>query len=112
LVEVARLLKDIFKMATTYSRIRPRSETTLRVEALLGRYPNLSEQEIAELINLFPTISILDQGLMTADADLSGKFRDFHVEHGKKLRLPISSLIIFLAVPVTLAITALIFMLA
>ena len=87
-------------MATPYTRARPRSETTLRVEALLDRYPNLMEQELAELINLFPTIGILDHALMTADDRLSGKLAAFDRDHGKKLRTPLSSLIAFLAVPV------------
>lgn len=51
--------------------MRPRSQTTLRVEALLGRYPNLSEQELAELINLFPSLNLLDEGLMTSDGAVS-----------------------------------------
>ena len=99
-------------MATPYSRARPRSEITLRVEALLGRYPNLSEQELAELINLFPTLRILDHGLMTADSQLSGKLVVFEREQRKKLKAPLSSLIIFLFVPVTFAIVTLAFMLS
>jgi hypothetical protein len=99
-------------MATPYSRARPRAENTLRVEALLGRYPNLSEQELAELINLFPTLSILDQGLLTADDELSGKLSDFQTDHGRKLRSPLSALIAFLAVPVTFAIFTLWFVLS
>lgn len=90
-------------MATPYSRARPRSGTTLRVESLLGRYPNLSEQELAEMINLFPTLSILDHALMTADGGLSSKLAEFERDHGKKLKSPLSSLIAFLAVPAIFA---------
>ena len=87
-------------MATQiYERSRPPSETTVKAEALLMRYPNLSEVELATLINLFPYIRILDLGLMTSDEHLSGKLDAFHRDHGKKLRTPISSLIAFLAVP-------------
>ena len=102
-------------MATSYSpysRARSRSETTLRVEALLGRYPNLSEQELAELINLFPTLNILDHGLITADDALSGNLVAFQRDHGKKLKPSVSSLILFLAVPVTFAIVTLWFVIA
>ena len=98
-------------MSTAYSRARPRSETVLRVEALLGRYPNLSGQELAELIALFPKLRILDHGLMTADSLLSGKLADFEREHGRKLKAPLSSLILFLFVPVTVAIVTFLFML-
>ena len=98
-------------MATPYSRARPRSETTLRVESLLDRYPNLSEQELAELINLFPSLGILDQALMTSDDRLSAKLASFDRDHGKKLKTPLSSLIAFLAVPVIFAAVTLWFVL-
>jgi hypothetical protein len=98
-------------MATIYSRAKPRSEATLRAEALLVRYPNLSEQELAELINLFPTLSILDQALMTADGGLSGKLAQFDRDHGNKLRPHLVPLIVLLALPLTFAAFALWFML-
>ncbi|MGZ8335671.1 MAG: hypothetical protein ACXWU1_03305 [Allosphingosinicella sp.] len=90
-------------MATSYDRLRPRSETALRAEALLDRYPNLSEQELAELINLFPQLSLLDQGLLTADERLSGKLADFHRHHGRKLKTSKADLVVFLAFPAVLA---------
>ena len=99
-------------MATFYDRTRPRSETTLRVEALLDLYPNLSEQEIAELINLFPRLNMLDQGLLTADDRLSGKLADFHRTHGRKLRAPAAELIAAVAMPLLAAIFALWWILA
>lgn len=90
-------------MATSHNRMRPRSQTTLRVEALLGRYPNLREQELAELINLFPSLNLLDEGLMTSDDYLAGKLKDFHQEHGQKLKTQMSGLIAFVSVPTLLA---------
>lgn len=87
-------------MATQiHDRSRPPSETTVTAEALLMRYPNLSEEELATLINLFPYIRILDLGLMTADDRLAKKLDAFHRDHGNRLTAPISSLIAFLAVP-------------
>jgi hypothetical protein len=86
----------------TYVRSRPPSEAMAEVESLLGRYPNLSETELATLINLFPTLSILEVGLMTANDRLSGKFEAFHRDHARKIKMPVSSLIAFLAVPGTL----------
>jgi hypothetical protein len=56
------------------------------VEALLGRYPNLAEAELAELIKLYPSLSILDQAQMTADGQLVAKLAAFDRDHGKKLR--------------------------
>lgn len=95
-------------MATQiYERSRPPSETTVKAEALLMRYPNLTEEELATLINLFPYIRILDLGLMTSDDRLAGKLDAFHNDHGKKLRTPISSLIAFLAVPAILVVAGL-----
>lgn len=72
-------------MATVYDRARPRSETTLRAEALLSRYPNLSEQELAELINLFPYVKMVARGLMAADDRMGPKFENFYQDHGGKL---------------------------
>ena len=72
-------------MATPYDRARPRPETTLRAEALLSRYPNLSEQELAELINLFPNLNMVARGLMAADDRLGGKVEDFYRDHGEKI---------------------------
>ena len=72
-------------MATVYDRARPRSETTLRVEDLLSRYPNLSEQELAELINLFPHVNMVARGLMAADDRMGSKVETFYRDHGAKL---------------------------
>jgi hypothetical protein len=87
-------------MATRiYERSRPPSEMTVEAEVLLMRYPDLSEEELATLINLFPYIRILDLGMMTTDERLAGKLDAFHRDHGRKLRTPFSALIAFLAVP-------------
>jgi hypothetical protein len=93
--------KGIQKMATLVQS-RPRSDASLRAEELLGRYPNLGEREVAELINLFPHVPILDLGLMRTDDRLSGKIARFESDHGSKLGTPIHTLLYFLAVPVTL----------
>ncbi len=82
-----------------YSRSRQPSATALRVETLLSRYPDLREQELAELIDLFPFLPMLDLGLMTADDQLSEKLAEFQRDHGKKLKAPISGLMLFLAFP-------------
>lgn len=72
-------------MATPFDRARPRSEAALRVEDLLGRYPNLSEQELAELINLFPKVDMVAHAVMTADERLGAKVVNLYRDHGEKL---------------------------
>lgn len=91
-------------MATSYDRERPRSEATLRVEALLGRYPKLSEQELAELIDLFPRLGLLDQALMSSDDRLAGKLRDFHRNYRKEMKAETGGLLILFAFPTLIAI--------
>jgi hypothetical protein len=86
-----------------FERSRPRTETAVAVEKLLIRYPDLTEPELATLIKLFPSIAILDLGLMTADETLAAKLDAFHHDHGDKLKTPISSLIAFLGVPTIIA---------
>lgn len=90
-----------------YERSRPPSATTVQIEALLLRYPDLSEDELAILIDLFPYIKILDLGLMTADERLAGKLEAFRKDHGHKMRTPISSLVVFLAVPTVMLVSGL-----
>jgi len=90
----------------TLSRPRP-SDVAARAEHLLDRYPNLSEQELAELINLFARLPILDFGLMTADRRLSGKLDAFHREHGRKIRPTLASIAAVTAIPLMIVITAL-----
>ena len=72
-------------MSTVYDRARPRSQTALRAEYLLSRYPNLSEQELTELINLFPHVNMVARGLMAADDHMGSKVEAFHRDHGAKL---------------------------
>lgn len=90
-----------------YSRSRQPSATALRVETLLSRYPNLREQELAELIDLFPFLPMLDLSLMTADVQLSEKLAAFQRDHDKQLKAPVSSLILFLAFPALVVIGSL-----
>lgn len=91
----------------SYHRSRPPSATTVKAEALLTRYPNLSEAELATLINLFPHIRILDLALMTCDDHLAGKLDTFRRDHRRKLKPPISSVVVLLAVPTILVLAGL-----
>lgn len=94
-------------MATSYDRLRPRPDTATRVQQLVERYPDLSDGDLAELIELYPQLNLLDQGLMTADDRLAAKLADFHRDHGAKLKPPAVELFAFLAFPAVLALFAL-----
>lgn len=99
-------------MPTSYDRLGPRSVVTLRVESLLDRYPDLNRQQLAELINLFPALSLIDRSLMTADHSLAEKLAAFHRDHAGRLKPPTIELIGFLAFPVIASIIALWWVLA
>lgn len=90
-----------------YGRSRPPSEMTVKAEALLRRYPDLGEEELANLIDMFPSLRILDVALMTTDDQLSKRLAAFHRDHRRKLKTPLSSTIAFLAVPGTVALALL-----
>ncbi len=87
-----------------YSRSRGPSQLTLDVEKLLRRYPNLSEEELANLIETFPQLSMLDAALLTADDRLAVPLETFHRDHSQRLRRPWPSLIALVAVPAMLLI--------
>jgi hypothetical protein len=55
---------------------------------LVGRYPNLSEVELARMINLYRELSALDLALMIADESLGPKVDRFFTDHRSKLRTP------------------------
>ena len=81
------------------SRSREPSVIAARAELLLSNYPNLSEVEIAELINLMSRLPILDLGLMTADDQISDQLDAFHRDHGSKLAPWLISMATVLIVP-------------
>ena len=72
---------------------RPPSEMAARAQALLRRYPQLSEHELATLIDIFPRLEILEVGLMVVDDGLSDKLAAFRRDHGAKFELPTTLLI-------------------
>ena len=95
-------------MATQYfARSRDSSAIAARAEALVQRYPNLSEVELAELINLMPRVPVLDFGLMTVDPAMSSRLDAFHHDHGHRVRPTLGSIAALLMIPVTLTVAAL-----
>jgi hypothetical protein len=70
------------------SQTRPPSERTLKVERLLTRYPDITEQELSYLIGTFPYLPPVDVSLMLADDALLEKLESFHHDHGHMLVAP------------------------
>jgi hypothetical protein len=94
-------------MSASYARVRPQSENALRFEALLVRYPDLNDQELDELTDLFPRLGLVDRGLLTADNSLSGRLDAFHRDHGHRMKVPTAELVSLLAFPLLAALLAL-----
>jgi hypothetical protein len=62
----------------------PRDEAA----ALIGRYPNLGETELARLINLYRGFSALDMALILSDEQLAPNLDRFSGDHRSKIRTP------------------------
>jgi hypothetical protein len=56
--------------------------------ALIGRYPNLSEIQLARLINLYRELPMLDVALMLSDKRLAPKMNQFMAGHRTSIRAP------------------------
>jgi len=67
-----------------YDDPRPPDE----VRALMGRYPNLSEIELARLINAYRELSALDMAFMLSDEQLAPNLDRFSADHRSKIRTP------------------------
>jgi hypothetical protein len=55
---------------------------------LVRRYPNLSEIELARLINLYRDLSALDMALMLSDEQLAPNMDRFSSDHRSEVRTP------------------------
>jgi hypothetical protein len=64
------------------------------------RYPNLSEVELARLINLYRQLSALDVALMVSDEKVSVKMDEFSADHRAKLRTPFRQYAVLVAIAV------------
>lgn len=70
---------------------QPRWPASLPVEEardLITRYPNLSETELARLINLYRELSALDMALMLSDETLAPKLDRFSADNRSRIRTP------------------------
>ena len=59
-----------------------------KARELIGRYPNLSETELARLINLYRELSALDMALMLSDERIAPRLDRFSADHRSKIRTP------------------------
>ncbi len=55
---------------------------------LVDRYPNLSEIELARLINLYRELSALEVALLMSDNDLGPRLGKFVEDHRSRVRTP------------------------
>jgi hypothetical protein len=70
--------------AASGKALSPASEAS----ELVGRYPNLSELELARLINLYRQFSALDLAQMISDQELGPRLDRFFADHRAKVRTP------------------------
>jgi hypothetical protein len=66
----------------------PVSDALQQVADLISRYPNLSEIELARLINLYRQLSALDAALMISDEHVGPRLDAFWRDHRSSLRPP------------------------
>jgi hypothetical protein len=88
---------------------RPAADPAGQAAQLIERYPNLSEVELARLINLYRELSALDMALMISDQHLAPKLDRFFIDHRDQLRTPIrqyAALMAIAAIGITVVIWA------
>ena len=78
----------------------PGSPALEQAAELIGRYPNLSEIELARLINLYRELSALDVALMISDEQLAPRLDRFVGEHRSEVRPPFRQYAVFVAIAV------------
>lgn len=93
-------------MTTTYDRLHPQSKRAARVETLFGQYPHLNEQELIELLRLYPYLSMLDYSLIPADERLSKNLAELYRAQSDPIETD-RRFVGLLALPATVTILAL-----
>lgn len=66
----------------------PDPRASEEVRDLIRRYPNLTEIELARLINLYRELSALNMALMLSDENLAPKLDRFSKDHRSRVRTP------------------------
>ena len=84
------MFQDFAARQFAFSQVEPPRRPAVEEAAeLIERYPNLSEIELARLINLYRRFSALDTALLLSDDGLAPKLDRFTTEHRSKVRLPL-----------------------
>ena len=96
-------------MIFQYIRVNPRARGQLEAPAgvalqqfteLIDRYPNLSEIELARLINLYGQLSALDVALVISDEKFGPKLDRFFRDNRSKIRTPFRQYAVLVAIAV------------
>jgi hypothetical protein len=101
--------------AQTIPRGQPKGPSGIALQQaaeLIDRYPNLSEIELARLINLHRELSALEVALLISEDELAPKLGRFVQEHRSKVRTPFRQYAVLVAIAlagVTLVIWTLLF---
>ncbi len=81
------MFQDFAARQFAFSHVEaPRRPAVEEAAELIARYPNLSEIELARLINLYRGFSALDSALIISDRRLGSKLDRFCGDHRSKLR--------------------------
>jgi hypothetical protein len=82
------MFSDFAPNAPSTASAEPGGTAREQLTALLARYPNVSETELARMINLYRESSALDAALMLSDAAIAPNLDRFTSEHRSKVRPP------------------------
>ena len=83
------MFQDFAARPYAFSQVEPPRRPAVEEAAeLIARYPNLSEIELARLINLYRDFSALDSALIISDRSLGRRLDRFCADHRSKVRAP------------------------
>jgi hypothetical protein len=69
-----------------------------RAVDLLGRYPDLSKDELDQLISLFPQLSPVEMAMMISNEEIAGKLDAFNRAHPRVGRTPFGHYGVFIGI--------------
>ena len=95
------MFQDVASQAVPRGQATGSSGLALQQAAeLVGRYPDLSEIELARLINLYRELSAQEVALLTSEDDLAPKLGRFVKDHRSKVRTPFRQYAVLVAIAV------------
>lgn len=95
------MFQDFGAVASARGRAQaPGSPSLEQAAELISRYPNLSEIELARLINLYRELSALDVALMISDEQLAPRLDRFVGEHRSEVKTPFRQYAVLVAIAV------------